>query len=252
MEIFLLAPAPSSLLTNLHPHLPRAFSLSASRKPGLRKQFTSSNTKIKTVSPNHAARLFSIQCPSEYPSIAVEWGFADYEVFPNKQAELIERRREQAERKQREDAERKQQKDAARLELLQKLLTSVETNEGNLSGLSYVEINALVENMQEFPGLAESLNPKEYAVREKLYKVAFFDRNLQAGSQAQEQAKEAAVQTELLNKLNIAVGNKPSSGAAKGSNAAKNAAMLGGAAALMKLNQISEDTSEISEGFGGF
>ena len=71
--------------------------------------------------------------------------------------------------------------------------------------------------------------------------------------------QQATVQTELLNKLNIAVGNKPSGSVAKGSNAVKNAAMLGGAAALMKLNQISqdtaeisEDTSEISEGFEGF
>jgi len=155
-----------------------------------------------------------------------------------------------------------QKKALARLELLQKLQASVESNEGDLSGLSYLEINALVENMQNFPGLAESLNPEEYAVREKLYKAAFFDRNLQAGLQAQyaaSQAKQATVQTDLLNKLNIAVGNKPSGSAAKGSNAAMNTALLGGAAALMKLNQISQDTadiseeiSDLSEGFGGF
>ncbi len=47
-----------------------------------------------------------------------------------------------------------QKKALARLELLQKLQASVESNEGDLSGLSYLEINALVENMQEFPDLA--------------------------------------------------------------------------------------------------
>ena len=163
---------------------------------------------------------------------------------------------EQEQEKKRQEKERFFKLEASRrLELLQKLHASVEANEGDLSGLSYVEIKALVENMQEFPGLAGLIYPEEYAVREKLYKVAFFNQNLQAGLQAQyakEQAREATVQTELLNKLNIAVGNKPSGSAAKGSKAA----MLGGAAALMKLNQISQDVNEInedvSEGFGGF
>jgi hypothetical protein len=167
---------------------------------------------------------------------------------------------EQEQEKERQEKERFFKLEASRrLELLQKLHASVEANEGDLSGLSYVEIKALVENMQEFPDLADSLIPEEYAVREKLYKVAFFNRNSQAGlhailqaQYAKEQAREATVQTELLNKLNIAVGNKPSGSAAKGSKAA----MLGGAAALMKLNQISQDVNEInedvSEGFGGF
>ncbi len=206
------------------------------------------------VGPVDAAHTYAKKFPSDYKTIQVWKGTELLGTYPNiypgdgKWIETVPADRLKAVQN--------------RLELLQKLYTSVEDNEGDLSRLSYLEINALVENMQDFPGLAESLNPEEYAVREKLYKVAFFDRNLQAGLQAQyaeEQAKEATVQTELLNKLNIAVGNKPSGSAAKGSNVAKNAAMLGGAAALMKLNkisqdvnEISEDASDISEGFGGF
>ena len=35
-----------------------------------------------------------------------------------------------------------------------------------------------------------------------------------------------------------------------GSNLAQNAALLGGAAALQKLNQIEENTGDVSEGLG--
>ena len=222
-------------------------------------------TKIEAESPEEAASIFSSQCQGMYPFIVVTWGLTgvvrlDNPMYLLQCEEEKKHKQQEEERRLREEAEREKQQDAARLELLQKLLNSVETKEGGLAGLSYHQINALVENMQEFPGLAEGLNPEEYAVREKLYKVAFFDRNLQAGLQAQyaasqaqyaaSQAKQASVQTDLLNKLNVAVGNSSSSGAVKGSNAAKNAALLGGAAALMKLNQISEDTADISEGFG--
>jgi hypothetical protein len=227
------------------------------------------------------------QCRKQFSEEEIEKDYPDItDIIKERQQKEKERQQKEKERQQKEKERRledqriqvleKEKEDAARLTLLEKLHSYVEANEGDLSRLSYLQINALVENMQEFSGLAESLNPEEYAVREKLYKVAFFDRNLQAGLQAQyaasqaqyaasqaqhaeEQAKEATVQTELLNKLNIAVGNKPSGSAAKGSNAAKNVALLGGAAALMKLNQISqdvneisEDTSDLSEGFGGF
>ena len=158
-----------------------------------------------------------------------------------------------------EEAERErleqERADAARLVLLQHLNATVEDNEGDLSRLSYLEINELVENMQEFSGLAESLNPEEYAVREKLYRAAFFDQKLQAGLLAQ----QATLQTELLHKLNAGVGNQPSGSASQGSNESAKVALLAGGLAMHKLNQISqdvneisEDTSDLSEGLGGF
>ena len=219
---------------------------------------------IKAENPADAAHAYTVSFPSKHPMVEVcakppfQEGYTRLGIFLLKTLKERQQKKKVLQQKEKE----RQQKN---VELFQRLHASVEANEGDLSGLSYPEINALVENMQEFPGLAESLTPEEYAVREKLHKAAFFDRNLQAGLQAQyakQQAKEAALQTELLNKLNIAVGNKASSGAARGSNAATKAAMLGGAAALMKLNQISEDVNEISEdasegsegfeGFGGF
>jgi hypothetical protein len=92
--------------------------------------------------------------------------------------------------------------------------------------------------MREFPSIRDGLSPEECAVREKLYTLAFFDTNLQAG-----------IQTALLSQ--IASGQPTASSAGAGqSNLARNAAMLGGVAALQKLTQIEENTGDVSEGLG--
>jgi hypothetical protein len=235
--------------------------------------------EIQADDPARAARLYSEKQLSVHPRIMVESLNPDYPpaYFPNERYEQAEKVRLEAQRlteKERLEAQRlkaqsllmeKEKKEAARLSSFQKLYSEVEENDGNLAKLSYQKITMLVENMKAFPGLAKTLNPREYDVREKLYKAAFFDRNLQAGLQAQyaasqakhaeEQAKQASVQTDLLNKLNVAVGNQPSGGS-QVSAAANNTALIG-AATYLKLNQmsqdvneISEDTADISEGFG--
>ncbi len=108
----------------------------------------------------------------------------------------------------------------------------------NLTDLPFEDVNALIENMRDFPGIRDELSPEDYAVREKLYRIALTDRNLQAGLQAA-----------LLSQL--ASGQPTASAAGSGqSNLARNAAMLGGVAALQKLNQIEENTEDVSEGFG--
>ncbi|MBL50085.1 MAG: hypothetical protein CMP28_14220 [Roseibacillus sp.] len=92
--------------------------------------------------------------------------------------------------------------------------------------------------MWEFPAVCEDLDPEERAIGEELYKLAFFDRSLQTG-----------LQTIILNQI---ASGQPTTGAAGpgGSNLARNAAMLGGLAALQKLNQIEENTGDASEGLG--
>ena len=189
-------------------------------------------TKIESESPEEAALIYAQSHPSEHRKIVINWGFSNSVVIDNPLHE--------------ESIKEKQAQAQARQEMVRDLSAILDACESGLSGLSYHQITALVANLRDFPYISSSLEPEEYAVREELYKLAFFEPTLQA-----------ALQTELLNKLNIAVGNQPSSGAAKGSNVATKAAMLGGAAALMKLNQISqdvneisEDVSEVSEGFG--
>jgi hypothetical protein len=93
--------------------------------------------------------------------------------------------------------------------------------------------------MREFPSIRDGLSPEECAVREKLYTLAFFDTNLQAG-----------IQTALLSQ--IASGQPTASSAGPGKSNLANAAMVGGIAALQKLNQIEENTGDVSEGLGGF
>ena len=99
--------------------------------------------------------------------------------------------------------------------------------------------------MLEFPKIRDEVDPEERAVREKLYKAAFFDRDLQAGFMA----RQAELQTSLLNQI---ASCQPTAGAtgSGGSNLARNAAMVGGLAALQKLNQIEENTGDVSEALG--
>ena len=145
-----------------------------------------------------------------------------------------------------------------RLESLQKLHSSVERADGNLAELSCSELDALVENLKDFPDMDETVSAEERAVREELYKVAFLNRNLQAGLQSKEaglQTKEAELQTkiqrELLAQLKSALKGQPAAGAAgSGKSNLAAAAALGGMVALQKLNQIEENTGDVSEGLG--
>ena len=136
------------------------------------------------------------------------------------------------------DAEEKARAHAARIESLETLATTVESTNGNLEDLSYAHLTALIENMWDFPEIRDELSPEECVVREKLYMIAFFDRDLQAG-----------LQTSLLNQI---ASGQPTAGVASSgqSNLARNAAALGGLAALQKLNQIEENTADVSEGLG--
>ena len=99
--------------------------------------------------------------------------------------------------------------------------------------------------MRNFRDLREELGAEEYAVRERLYMKASFNSNLQALLQTE----QAELQTSLLNQ--IASGQPTASAAGPGkSNLAQNATLLGGAAALQKLNQIEENTDQIEENTG--
>ena len=112
-------------------------------------------------------------------------------------------------------------------------------------GIFYDDLNALVENMWDFPEIRDELSPEECALREKLFMIASFDKSLQALLQTQ----EAKLQTSLLNQI---ASGQPTAGAAGSgkSNLARNVGMMGGIAALQKLNQIEENTGDVSEGLG--
>ena len=125
---------------------------------------------IEAASAEEAALTYAEQHPSDHPNILIHWGLmgklAGYNPL------TITRRRE-----------------LERLQVMQQRLESLYENlktveDGNLRGLSYDDLNALVENLRDFPEIRDELSPEECAVRERLYKMAFFDRNLQAGLQA--------------------------------------------------------------------
>ena len=92
--------------------------------------------------------------------------------------------------------------------------------------------------MWEFPAIREDLNAEARATGEELYMMALFDRALQAG-----------LQTIILNQIATGQTTKGTTVTGK-STLARNAAMLGGIAALQKLDDIEENTEEVSEGFG--
>ena len=148
---------------------------------------------------------------------------------------------------------------AASMESLQSLDSAIEKLNGDITGLSYLQLNELVKNLRDFPVVKDKIDPEQCALREKLYKIAFFDKNLQAGlrtkqtelqtRQAELQTRQAELQTSLLQQIASGQTTTGATGPA-GSNLAQNAALLGGAAALQKLNQIEENTGDVSEGFG--
>ncbi len=219
-----------------------------------------SKEKVVALNPETAAALYSQRYSEEYPSILVEWSSGESEVVVNtlgkeRAAARLESEREKlsAILQQRAGELEDQQ---LRIEPLKKLHSSLHAVEGNLAQLSYTELDALVENLKDFPSMRDKISTEECAVREELYKVAFFDRNLQAALQTEQaglQTEQAELQVELLRDLKSAFSGlqsgKSGSGAGK-SNLARNAAMLGGVAALQKLNQIEENTGDVSEGLG--
>ncbi len=247
-------------------------------------------TKVEATNVEEAARIFAKRYPSENPKIEIAstWGATEVVYNPvirereqqqqakererrakdaiNRQKDREQQRRTKEERRAKEEKRAKEAEEQQRLESLQKLHSSVESADGNLAGLTYIELSALVENLKEFPSVRDKISPEECAVREELYKMAFFDRKLQAGlqteqaelqtkqaelqtKQAELQTEQAELQTSLLNQI---ASGQPTAGAAGPgkSNLARNAAMVGGLAALQKLTQIEENTGDVSEGFG--
>ena len=194
-------------------------------KEGGYEDSKSPQKKIEATSAKNAAHIFSEQYPSDNPQIWISQGPTETQVVDNPLKE-----------NQRKELERVQVMQQ-RLEPLHEHLKTVE--DGNLGDLPYDDLSALIENMWDFPEIRDELNPEERAVREELYKIAFFDRDLQAG-----------LQTSLLNQI---ASGQPTAGVASSgqSNLTRNAAMLaGGAVALQKLTQIEENTGDVSEGLG--
>ena len=209
----------------------------------------SSMRRILAEDTEDAARIFAENFPKPYPRICVKGGlglkehlFDHREGMKKARAAQEQRKAQELSRKEKKKRDKQEAAQRQRLESLQKLHSSVESADGNLAGLSYIELSALIENLKDFPVMRDKIGPEECAVREELYKVAFFDRNLQT-----------ELQVELLRDLKSAFtdlqSGKSGSGAGQ-SNLARNAAMVGGLAALQKLNQIEENTADVSEGFG--
>ena len=72
----------------------------------------------------------------------------------------------------------------------------MESTKGNMVGIFYDDLNALVENMWDFPEIRDELSPEECALREKLFMIASLDKSLQA-----------LLQTDLLNDLQSTCGD---------------------------------------------
>ena len=199
--------------------------------------------KIFATSAEEAAQIYAQRHPSKDPRIDVSWGVLGNQVIvnPTARAQEEEARAQEEEARAQEEASRI----AARVESLKELESKVENTNGNLGDLSYDDLSALIENLRDFRDIREELGAEECAVRERLYMKASFDSNLQALLQTE----QARLQTSLLNQI---VSGQPTAGAAGPgqSNLARNAAMVGGLAALQKLTQIEENTEDVSEGLG--
>ena len=216
-----------------------------------------SKRAITAENEQSAADLYSKEFPTRYPSIRVERGLKKID-FEHSQgpalAQRIEYRKQQEKQKakqnRRELEQCRREKEAQQLLVVfDQLSSSIKSADGDLSLLAYDELVVLIENLRDFPRVRNKLSAQEYAVREELYKAAFFDSNLQIGLQAQ----QSVLQVELLRDLkSILTGEQSGTSGKPGgkSNLAQNAALLGGAAALQKLNQIEENTGDVSEGLG--
>ncbi len=181
--------------------------------------------QVEATDKESAALFFAQNYPSDFPKISVVWGLVGGALIQNP-ATLT----------QQEDARKEAQ--IKRLgHLYQQTGLSAGTKK-SLVDLSYEDLCGLIEHMWEFLDFREELEPEERAIGDELYKTAFFDRDLQAG-----------LQNMILNQI---ASGQPTAGAVGpgGSNLARNAAMVGGLAALHKLNQIEENTGDVSEGLG--
>lgn len=151
----------------------RTFNCAYTGADGFVDTTESPSEKIVAPSAAAAAKLYAEKNPSNLPRIKITWGLGGIESVGNPALTHAH-----AARAEREEEQAMQQR-------LESLYENLKTGEdGNLRDLSYDDLSALVENMRDFPGIRDELSPEEYAVREKLYKVAFFDSNLQAGLQA--------------------------------------------------------------------
>ena len=129
--------------------------------------------KIVAPSAEAAAKLYAEKNPSNLPRIKVTWGLTGTRHVDNSFTIT-----------QKTEDERERLLARQRMESIFQSIQTLESADGTLRDLPYDDLNALVENLRDFPEIRDELSPEECAVREKLYKMAFFDRNLQAGLQA--------------------------------------------------------------------
>ena len=174
-----------------------------------------------------AASLFAQKYPSEHPRIFLTWGWGGAEFVDNPGIRIRQ-----------EEEEERNRKIVAKANYLHQQKTVLVDGKRRFGDLTYEEFQWLVEFMWEFPAIREDLNAEARATGEELYMMALFDRALQAG-----------LQTIILNQIATGQTTKGTTVTGK-STLARNAAMLGGMAALQKLDDIEENTEEVSEGFG--
>ena len=188
--------------------------------------------KIEAPDKESAASLFAQNYPTEHPYIYMTWGVLGVGRVENPRIRILQ---EEERMLQEEEVSKKVVEKANHLHQQKTVLID---GKRRLGDLSYEEFQWLVEFMWEFPAIREDLNAEARATGEELYMMALFDRALQAG-----------LQTIILNQ--IATGQTTTGSTVTGkSTLARNAAMLGGMAALQKLDDIEENTEEVSEGFG--
>ena len=186
--------------------------------------------KIEAPDKESAASWFAQNYPRKHPHISMTWGGVGNGRVENPRFRML----------QEEEVSKKVVEKANHLHQQKTVLID---GKRRLGDLSYEEFQWLVEFMWEFPAIREDLNAEARATGEELYMMALFDRALQAG-----------LQTIILNQ--IATGQTTTGQTTKGttvtgkSTLARNAAMLGGMVALQKLDDIEENTEEVSEGFG--
>ncbi len=138
--------------------------------------------------------------------------------------------------------------------ILADIHSQIESGLENFDELTFAEFNALVANVRMFPKMRKDEFEgahSEYAVREKLYMTVLLDKSLQAAFQIFLLAEVSSKLGEVSSKSTFTGQQSEKSGSGAGqSNLARNVAMMGGIAALQKLNQIEENTEDISEGCG--
>jgi len=184
-------------------------------RTGSEGEIEESKQDVKAPDAVHAAVMFSRSAPDErFPLISVRIRNKHQGNFNNP----VYLKRKELDTK---------------VDILRALAARVKDAEGALEGLPYTDLMALIENMKDFPTVRDELDSEERDIREHLYKMAFFDSNLQR-----------LLQTDLLRNvksscedlLEVLVAHTKTS---KGSN--KNA-LLGTAAGLAALNDIRENT----------